>query len=397
MAKFCKECGTSNEEDAAFCDNCGTPIQRKAAPANEASRQTAPAISLPSLNRKTIFVLLGLAVLTAAVGLGTWAWSALKNSPPNTKQQMALAQQWMDANREQLLRNTCLHNFPYQNRRVVVSSWNQNTVAWMDELVAGNVYVSQGQDMFGNRIYEHGPEAQRHIKGSSLCLATGVRLDETKLLPLDTNPARAEALRKTREGKRLALMQVSYAWDGIPAFAQSPRVSSEWPAVMRNTTTQVTLYRSDDGWREATKADIERAAAEFEGRPGDSPDATAGSSSGFGAWFGRLFSFGGSSPERTAREFYEAIISGQGRQAIELIHPRHRSQESDAKLTMVIEMQRNNILQDKQHILRVEAVLEQKRGDTATVAVKLTHGNMDILTERLNLHQHNGKWYVVFE
>ncbi|MBT9166237.1 MAG: hypothetical protein DDT25_00920 [Chloroflexi bacterium] len=397
MAKFCKKCGTSNEDDAAFCDNCGAPMQRKATPKKVALPSTTPTISLSKLNRKTLFAVVGTAVLTTVIGLGAWGWAAMKNSPPNTRQQLALAQQWIDTNQDRLLRNTCLTNFPYQKRTVTVSAWNQNKVAWMDELVAGNVYVSRGQDRFGNFLYEHGPAAQQHIKGSSLCLATGVRLEQTELLPLDTNPTRAADLRKTREGKRLKLMQVRYAWDGIPSFAQSPRVASKWPSGMRNTTTQITLYRGDDGWREATQADVARAVAEFDGRSSGSPVQTTGSGPGFGDWFGQLFSFGSSSPERTAREFFEAISNGQVNQAIERIHPSQRSQATDAKLAMAIEMQRSDLLQDNRRVTHVESVLENRQGEAALVAVKLTHNNGSISTERVKLEQHNGKWYIMMD
>lgn len=397
MAKFCKECGTSNEDDAAFCDNCGAPIQRKATPAKEIPRQSAPAINLPSLNRKTLLVVFGVAVVTTAIGLGAWAWSAIKNNPPNTRQQQALAQQWIDSNQDRLLRNTCLTNFPYQNRTVIVSSWNRDTVAWMDELVAGNVYVSRGQDRFGHFSYEHGPAAQQHIKGSSLCLATGVRLEQAALLPLDPNPARAASLRKTREGKRLELMEVRYAWDGIPAFAQSPGIYREWPAAMRNTTTQITLYRGDDGWREATQADLARAVAEFEGRTSGSTVQTAGSGPGFGDWFGQLFSFGGSSPERIAREFFETMLNGQINQTMELIHPSQRSPETDAKLIMALGGVMNQVPANARSGVRIESTLENRQGETAMVTVKITYRNGDTLTERIPLRQHNGKWYVVME
>ncbi|WP_180682195.1 DUF4878 domain-containing protein [Tepidicella baoligensis] len=394
MTKFCKECGTSNEEDASFCDNCGAPMQRKTPAAEKSPSQSAPAISLPSLNRKTLLAILGVAVVTTAIGLGAWAWSAMKNNPPDTRQQLALAQQWIDANHARLLRNTCLTNFPYQHRTVTVYAWNRDTVAWMNELVAGDIYVSRGQDRFGNLIYEHGPAAQRYIKGSSLCLATGVRLEQTELLPLDTDPARAAAVRKTQEGKRLELMQIRYAWEGIPAFAQSPTFASEWPTGMRNTTTQITLYRGDEGWREATEADIARAAAEFESRTSGSPAPTAGSTFGLGDWLGQLFSFGGSSPERTAREFFEALSNGQVSQAIERIHPSQRSEATDAKLEMALEMQRGAQAQGNRSVNKIETILESEQGETALVTVKITHNNGRTSSERINLRQHHGKWYI---
>lgn len=404
MARFCSACGTTNEDDAAFCDNCGQALRRpnaaQPAPTPASTAAPAPVPNPGRPGRPSTKTLLwggvGTATLAVAIGGGVWAWSFMQHRPPSEAEQTALATQWLTQNKEQLLQKSCLSNFPYQKSPVSVSAWNNDTRAWMDALVAGQVYQSTGTDAYNNQIYEHGPQAGRHIRRNRLCLADAVKLDSTELKP--AGEAEQAVLDKTEDGRRFARLSLRYSWDGLPAFATTSPVSDEWPNSMKNTEADLTLYRGDDGWREATDADQRRlrqqiAAIRDQDRP--QPSATSSSGSGFdiGRWFSQLFSFG-SGPEQVATAFIEAMAAGDVDTALGHLHPQQRSATTDSKIRMAMEMKR----QDRSTEREVERVTSEVQNQTDTMAnvlvvVHYSDGRQE--KERVKLRQHQGTWYVV--
>lgn len=397
MAKFCKACGTSNEDDAAFCDHCGTALRRPAQTSKEAPQQAiSPSPTVPRNHRKWLLITGTVLASAVALGAGSWAWITIKNSPPNASQQRAIAEQWLSSNQDRLLRESCLRNFAYQQKTVRVSSWDKQTIAWMEELVAAQIYTPFGQDYWG-RVYEHGPAAEQYIRGSALCLASGIKLEQTELLPVDKDAGDANPLNSTREGRRLALMKIQYTWDGVPEFAKSPRFLSQWPSAMKNTVTEIPLYRGDDGWRTATESDIRRIEAEYESKTRQPKVSDVKGS--FGTWLSNIFSFGGSAPEKIAREFFDALLAGKFDRAIELIHPQQRSKFGDEKIKFLLMPIQNKWPKQISSSIKIETKVNEIQGDWASVNVKLIVDKPDLSPHEheVDLRKHEGKWYIVLE
>lgn len=404
MPRFCNACGTRNEDDAAFCDDCGVPLRRPMA-ATAPATAPAPAPAAPPIAAQTrsarrvpraaLWGGVGAVGLALVVGLGAWAWTALRHGPPNAAEQQAVAERWLQGQQDRLLRGTCLSNFPYRQSTVSVAGWNSDTKAWLDALVAGGVYQANGNDAYGNWLYAHGPEAQRHIRRGQLCLANAVKLSQTAL----KSPSAQEQalLDRVPDGRRFAQITVTYAWDALPAFATQPPVADEWPSAMKNTTAEVLLFRDDErGWREATASDERRLneqVAALDAPARGNTQAQAGGGFDLGAWFSRLFSFG-SGPDRVAEQFMRSVAEGNVEAAVAHLHPAQRSQATDAKIGMAIAMKTQERGTTAPSIDRIETEVERQTEESATVRVVVHYANGRNDRDRMQLRRHDGRWYV---
>lgn len=399
MSRFCNACGTPNEDDAAFCDNCGAPIRRPAAQTRQGADtglgQKPSVRPAPRINTKTlVWSGIGAAALLVSIGGGVWGWQYFQKQPPSVGDQVAVAQQWLDRNKADLLRRACLNNFAYRQSQVSVAAWNRETRVWLDALVAGDVYSSNGTDAYGNYLYVHGPKASKYIQGGSLCLADAVNLEKTELVA--SGETEKALLSKTEDGHRFAAMTVTYGWANLPDFANAPPVSNAWPGGMKNTRAELTLYRGDDGWREASEADKRLLRQQMMAvRNADRQTASdSGASFSLGRWFGQLFSFGGG-PDRVAVTFTEAMATGDVKTALGQLHPEQRSDTTDAKIGMAIEMKRQATNRAGFELSHVDAEVERETDERAVVQVVVNFKNGHQERERVTLQRHNGTWYVV--
>lgn len=399
MSRFCSACGTPNEDDAAFCDNCGAPIRRSVAQTSQSPgtplKQETSARAGPRVNAKILaWSGIGAVALAVSIGGGVWGWQHFQKQPPGVEDQRTVAQRWIDQNKAELLRRTCLNNFAYRQPQVTVSPWNSGTRAWLDALVAGNVYLSNGTDAYGNFVYAHGPEAAKYIQGGSLCLADSVNLEKTELV--NASEAEQALLSKTEDGFRFATMTLTYGWAGLPDFANAPPVSNAWPGGMKNTRVDLTLYRGEQGWREASEADKRLLRQQIIAVREAERQTASSSGSGFslGQWFSQLFSFG-SGPDQVAVVFTEAMANGDVKAALSQLHPEQRSEATDAKIGMAIEMKRQANSQAGFELSHVDAEVERQTEDRAVVQVLVNFKNGRQQRERVTVQRHNGKWYVV--
>lgn len=381
MNRFCTACGTTNEVDARFCDHCGQALRPRVAPgpapapgplADGASGGAAlPGLSKVGRAGPLVWGALGLTVLLA---IGAVVWALLGPGLPSAADQDRIAKAWLARQQEGLLQRACLTNFPYQRNPVALNPFDTQSQAWLDALVDAGVYErrdSQG----GSLMYAHGPKAAAHIRGSRLCLASGVEVRELRLEEIPQAKGKA------------ARLHFEVIWTGQPDFAARPPVSEQIGPRVKPRSETLMLVRRDSGWAEGDLSDL--AALGGDRKPAASAVAQAGSGPGFLAWLSNLFSFGGG-PASVAKDFSLAVTQGRAADALALIHPADRNPTIDAKLAQLIEAQ----AAQRRASITVDAEVLRQAESEAVVRIQIFSNGELQKNDTLRLRKHEGRWYV---
>lgn len=252
MPRFCTQCGAKNADDARFCEQCGAPLRPAAAPpaSPAAPPPIAPQPATAERSRAALWALAAMSVLLVAAAALAW-FVFTRGDAPSSAELQAAAKAWLQDHQAALLRDdACVRNFNYAANPVYVNGFDQNTQQWLDALVKAGVYtapVNVQNGFFAQLRYAHGPQAARYIRDGALCVADGLRIERVQpLLPGENTAGSLPDGVKLPEG--WALARVELVWSGLPAWAQQPPVSSQFPKLSAPLAQTIFLHKTAQGW-----------------------------------------------------------------------------------------------------------------------------------------------------
>jgi hypothetical protein len=423
MSRFCTQCGAKNADDARFCEQCGTPLRPAggAPPASPAApRPTAPQPATAVRSRAALWALAAMSVLLVAAAALAW-FVFTRGNAPSAAEMQAAANAWLQDHQSALLRDdACVRNFDYAANPVYVSGFDQNTQQWLDALVKAGVYtapVNVQNGFFPQLRYAHGPQAARYIRDGALCVADGLRIGRVQLLPAGANSAgTSPAGVKLPEG--WALVQVELVWSGLPAWAQQPPVSDQFPKLAAPLTQTLFLHKTAQGWLLPSQSEELAMRAQLAMRgAGDTlgesmqqwgqqlseagkslreqataPRAQSAQSGGFFDWLKDLFGFG-DPVRRIPAQFYGDVQDGRFDAAYALLGPDLQILGPD-KMRVALEQARAQI-QAKGGVDKITVLDVTDQGGVKLVRFVVRYRDGSQQAETLRVRKFGDQWRIV--
>ncbi len=253
MSRFCTQCGTRNEDDAAFCEQCGAPLHKPAVAPAPLPPVVAPVGAAPAPRRgpgpKALWATLASVVVLAAAGGGAWWALAGGSAPPTGAELDAAGAFWLSNHKPDLMASACLSNFNYAADPVYVGNYDLATRRWLDTLVRAGVYTAAVPNGPFQLRYSHGPKAATYIRGHSLCLAQTPQVAHVALGDAAAAwklPAGATVPRAVLDVMQQA--HVTVRWTGLAPWAQWPQVHAMDPGFDVAPQGDQALVKTQAGW-----------------------------------------------------------------------------------------------------------------------------------------------------
>jgi hypothetical protein len=298
MTRFCTQCGTSNEDQARFCDACGKPFKEKKQTALPSCVALMPSTTARTNSR--LFPLLGggAVLLLLAVVSGYYL---LQPQKPSASVFANAIDQYMAANPAVFQDKICLSNFPYSKSPVLTNGFDQQTNAWIGELVAAGLYTAPQQvnnGFFAQLRYSLTAKGQAAIKNGKLCIANGIHVTSVTSFSAPQNIG------------GLTVSQATYQYQlNSPAAWANQSIQQQLSQQNALSANSIVMMLKDRYWVVPNPDDMKKldqaAGGQFQAEILSALTRTQPAQSGFFAWIHNLF--GPAAPSQA--DIWQALIN----------------------------------------------------------------------------------------